>query len=285
LLVCVSLFGQNPQWLWALSGGSSRSDDYVYSIDRDAIGNLYLTGTVASPAYFGDDVLTGEGFCSTEVFVTVILSEGSWAWANRAGGTGADIGHGIAAGTDVSVYITGNNGDAADFGIHSSSRAGAYVAKIDIGEVWESALRFGGDSRDIAVEGFATVVLAYHLFDAKQKFMGSVVLTLDTSMLPQIVMNNAGVGTDYQLWAMEPDGMVVSDQDKPEIGANTFTDPMFQGNESLLELARTISTKASGEGEYSFKAAGKEEVVAKKAYWDTIKIHNKEWRVVLSQKA
>lgn len=45
--------------------------------------------------------------------------------------------------------------------------------------------------------------------------------------------------------------------------------------------AKSIVAAPQGEGEYSFKATGSQVEVAKKAVWDTINIHGREWRVVL----
>ena len=135
-----------------------------------------------------------------------------------------------------------------------------------------------------AVEGFATVVICHPLFDANQTFMGSLNLTIDTSALPKLVLDKNKVPENYELWAMETDGMTVCDSDKEEIGLNIFTDPVYQPYESLRSLAKTIAASPSGTGDYSFKATGTEKVVEKKATWDTISLHGREWRVILVSK-
>lgn len=135
-----------------------------------------------------------------------------------------------------------------------------------------------------AVEGFATVAMAQPLLDAKGKFVGSLVLTIDTSMLPQLVLDKNGVSSDYEIWAMEPDGTIVCDADKEEIGLNLFTDSMYLDHEALQSLGKQIAASPKGEGEYSFAATGTDDVVAKKAAWETITMHGREWRVVLVKK-
>lgn len=135
-----------------------------------------------------------------------------------------------------------------------------------------------------AVEGFSAVILSRPLYDAKNKFSGSLVLTIDTSLLPKIVLDKNAVPENYELWAMEPDGMTVCDQDKDEIALNIFTDPLYQPFESLRNLAKTIAATPQGNGEYSFKATGTETEVNKKASWDTISVNGREWRVILVQK-
>jgi len=135
-----------------------------------------------------------------------------------------------------------------------------------------------------AVEGFATVVIGQPLFDAKQTFMGSLVLTLDTSVLPKLVLEKNAVPANYELWAMEPDGMTVCDQDKEEIGLNILTDPLYARFESLKTLAKRAGASPKGEGSYTFKATGTETVVEKQVTWDTISMHGREWRVMLVSK-
>jgi hypothetical protein len=136
-----------------------------------------------------------------------------------------------------------------------------------------------------AEEGFAAVAMAQPLFDAEQKFVGSLVLTLDSSIFPQLVLSKNELGADYELWAMDPNGVIVCHQDKAKIGANILTDPMYLEQIALQNLAREIAAKPSGEGEYSINAAESQEDVSKKAYWNTIQIHAQQWRVVLAEKA
>ncbi|HNQ44165.1 MAG TPA: cache domain-containing protein, partial [Candidatus Cloacimonadota bacterium] len=134
-----------------------------------------------------------------------------------------------------------------------------------------------------AVEGVAVIVLAQPLYDAKNIFVGSLALTIDTSVLPQLVLDENKLSKDFELWAMETDGMMVLNQDKEEIGLNLFTDELYQPHESLRVLGKKIAAETKGDGEYRFMATGTDQVVDKKATWDTISMHGRDWRVVLIQ--
>ncbi|MDD5316593.1 MAG: hypothetical protein PHX33_06200 [Candidatus Cloacimonetes bacterium] len=134
-----------------------------------------------------------------------------------------------------------------------------------------------------AVEGFAAIVLAQPLFDVNNAFVGSLVLTLDTSLLPQMVLDKSEMSKDYELWAMEPSGMMICNQDQEEIALNLFTDPLYESHESLRLFAAKVSSLKSGEGDYSFMATGSSDVLKKTATWDTITLHGREWRVVLAK--
>ncbi|MCK9557385.1 MAG: hypothetical protein M0R50_05015 [Candidatus Cloacimonetes bacterium] len=56
-------------------------------------------------------------------------------------------------------------------------------------------------------------VLAHPLFDAEQHYMGSISHALDMSVLPQMVLSRNELGPEYDLWAMDSDGVIVSDLD------------------------------------------------------------------------
>jgi hypothetical protein len=76
--------------------------------------------------------------------------------------------------------------------------------------------------------------------------------------------------------------MIVYDRDKEEIGKRLFSDPIYAASGNLLELGRKIAANPSGEGSYIYYAAGTKEKVIKKARWETVRLHGREWRVVLA---
>jgi len=133
----------------------------------------------------------------------------------------------------------------------------------------------------MAVEGLAVVTLARPLFNGDDQFVGSLVLTIDPSILAQRVLTLNAIPPEYELWAMEPSGMIVCDQDPEEIGKNIFTDPIYDSYASLKELARTIAGSSSGEGRYRFVATGTKREVEKNATWSSFDYYGRTWRVIL----
>ena len=81
---------------------------------------------------------------------------------------------------------------------------------------------------------------------------------------------------------MQPDGMLIYDQDKGEIGRMLFSDPIYAGYENLLKLSRKIASAPAGEGSYIYLAPESDENAVKEAIWKTIRLHGREWRVVLA---
>ena len=119
--------------------------------------SLYLAGYFSGTATFGTTSLTSTG--GNDVLVAKLLDAGytaSFAWAQRAGGTGNDRAEGLAV-SGSSVYVAGSfEGSAAGFGPATLASAGAddaFVAKLDEGGAGASfgwAQRYGGTGADKA---------------------------------------------------------------------------------------------------------------------------------------
>ena len=133
-----------------------------------------------------------------------------------------------------------------------------------------------------AVEDFLAVVVAYPLFDNEKQYMGAVHILIRPELFIDALLKKSTIPENYELWVMQPDnGMIIYDQDREEIGRMLFTDPLYRDYRSLLELGREIAAHPSGEGSYVFFAPGLKEKVIKKAVWQTVRLYNQEWRVVL----
>jgi len=133
----------------------------------------------------------------------------------------------------------------------------------------------------MAVEGFLAVDLAYPVYDKSGKLFGSVSVLIRPELLIEPLLKKSKIPEDYELWIMQMDGMIIYDQDPDEIGKMLFSDPAYAKYESLLDLGKKIVAKPEGKGSYTFLAPGSTERTVKEAIWKTIKIHDREWRVVL----
>ena len=133
----------------------------------------------------------------------------------------------------------------------------------------------------MAVEGFLSVDLAYPVYDSDKKLFGSVSVLIRPELLINPLLKESKVPEDYELWIMQTDGKIVFDQDADEIGKMLFDDPAYAKFESLLDLGKKIAAKPEGEGSYVYFAPDSKEEVVKDVIWKTIKLHEREWRVVL----
>jgi hypothetical protein len=134
----------------------------------------------------------------------------------------------------------------------------------------------------MAIEHFLAVTVAHPVFDKDTRFAGAVSILLRPDLLIDHILEQTKIPEDYELWIMQPDGLIIYDQDKAEIGRMLFSDPVYAGFENLLNLGKKIAASPAGEGSYVFLAPSLKDKVIKNAIWQTVRLHDREWRVVLA---
>lgn len=94
-------------------------------------GDVYTTGNFSNTVDFNPasgSVFNLSSGGSTDIFIQKLYSSGSFAWAKKMGGTGADLGESIAVDASTRVYTTGNFGSTVDFnpnaGVNSLTASG-----------------------------------------------------------------------------------------------------------------------------------------------------------------
>jgi hypothetical protein len=146
--IFVAKLDSSGNWLWAKQAGGNNWD-VGFGIATDSSGNSYVTGFFAESASFGSTTLTSSG--GEDIFVAKLDSSGNWLWAKQAGGTGLDIGYGIATDSSGNSYVTGFFAESASFGsttLTSSGGEDIFVAKLDSSGNWLWAKQAGGTSPD-----------------------------------------------------------------------------------------------------------------------------------------
>jgi hypothetical protein len=133
-----------------------------------------------------------------------------------------------------------------------------------------------------AFDGSLSVMLAHPVVGADAAFQGTVSAQLRPGIPVGDLVRELRIPEDYELWVMQPDGLIVYDPDRDEVGRNLFQDPLYAERESLLALGRQIAEHDSGEGRYIFTAPGTAEDVIKDAVWQSVSLHGQSWRVVLA---
>jgi hypothetical protein len=109
VLASLAAQAQAPTWSTAVTGSLTQTagTNQTRGVATDASGNVFVTGNFTGQVYFGSTLLTSQG--DNDIFVAkYVPSIGTWAWAQRAGGTGRDIGYGVAV-SGTSVYLVGNS--------------------------------------------------------------------------------------------------------------------------------------------------------------------------------
>ncbi|RZJ86769.1 MAG: hypothetical protein EOO60_13025, partial [Hymenobacter sp.] len=82
---------QAPAWSTAVTGSLNQTAGTTQTrgVATDASGNVFVTGNFTGQVYFGNTLLTSQG--DNDIFLAkYVPGTSTWAWAQRAGGTGRD---------------------------------------------------------------------------------------------------------------------------------------------------------------------------------------------------
>lgn len=141
----------NPQGklLWLQTAGGTEIDR-GYAVAVDQAGNSYVTGHFQSPTFqIGDKTFKNQG--DYDYFIAKYDPTGKLLWAESAGGTGYDYGHGVAVTPEGECYVAGSFAGEVKFGdSQSKNKQGRslFVAKYDTnGKVLWSQLAGNGRSQ------------------------------------------------------------------------------------------------------------------------------------------
>lgn len=133
---------------WARRAGGS-SFDRALSLDVDATGSVYLTGSFIGTADFGTTSLTSAG--QRDIFVSKLGSGGAWLGTVRAGGMGEDEGSAIAVSGPTAFYLTGYFSNTVSFGttnLTSNGYRDIFAGKMNSAGTWLWAMGAGSSGGD-----------------------------------------------------------------------------------------------------------------------------------------
>ena len=147
---------------WTTTWGGT-SNDYGLSVAVDGSGNVYATGYFGATVNFGAGNVTSAGW--NDVFVTKLNSSGAHQWTTTLGGTGSDVGYGVAVDGSGNVYTSGHFSGTVDFGAGNVTSAGGYdvfVTKLNSSGAHQWTTTWGGTSGvdhglSVAVDGSGNV--------------------------------------------------------------------------------------------------------------------------------
>ncbi len=243
--VFVAKLNSTGVWQWATSAGGGAYDQ-GHGVAVDSSGDVYITGRFSGvTASFGPTTLTNTRAGGGEVFVAKLTPAGAWQWAVQAGGTGDDIGTGIAVDSTGNVIVTGGFSNAtATFGSMTLTNEGdvdVFVAKLTPAGTWQWATKAGGAgferSTSIAVDNSGYIILTGY-FNSPTATFDPTVLTTAGSL--DIFVAKLTPGGAWQ-WATSAGGSntddgygVAVDGSGRVYVAGSFTDTATFGTSTLI---------------------------------------------------
>jgi hypothetical protein len=178
--VFVTKLDTNGNWQWAKNAGGTGLV-VGNSISVDTNGKVYATGHFNGMPTFETTVLTTLG--DWDIFVAKMDTDGTWLWAEQAGGSSVDDGNSICVDLNGSIYITGSFAGTTSFGSIVLTTTGVYdsdvyVAKIDNDSNWIWAKQAGGNhyatSHEIVIDSYGNCYITGYFND--KVFFGNVIL-------------------------------------------------------------------------------------------------------------
>jgi hypothetical protein len=145
---------------WTTTFGDTGTDT-GYGVAVDGSGNVHITGFFQGTVDFGAGNVGSAG--SYDAFVTKLNSAGAHQWTTTFGGTGGDVGWGVAVDGSGNVHITGYFNGPVNFGAGNVTSAGndAFVTKLNSAGAHQWTTTFGDTGTDtgygVAVDGSGNV--------------------------------------------------------------------------------------------------------------------------------
>ena len=143
-------------FLWVKGIGGLQDESGIF-LALDNEGNSLITGIFGGTVDFdpGPGILNLSSDGSLDIFVSKFDSAGNHLWSKRRGGSGLDIGDGIAVDSSGNIYSSGIFAGTVDFdpsgGIANLTSAGSndnFISKFDASGNYLWAKRFGGSGSD-----------------------------------------------------------------------------------------------------------------------------------------
>lgn len=120
---CLAKVAPDGTPLWALSMGSAGFEE-GWRPAIDAQGNIFFTGGFQETADFGPAQLVSSG--GIDVFLAKFNPEGNLLWAEKAGGSGMELGTTVAIAPNGALYVVGAFDGVARFGNSTQTSAGGF---------------------------------------------------------------------------------------------------------------------------------------------------------------
>ena len=247
------------EYVWAkVMGGTSI--DQGKSVAVDAIGNVYTTGFFQGTTDFdpgaGTANLTSAG--SYDIFVSKFDANGNYVWAKAMGGTGVDIGFGIAVDANGNVYTTGYFERTVDFdpgagtvNLTSAGAADIFVSKLDVNGNYVWAKATGGSTNDIsygiAVDGSGNVYTTGYFQGIVDFDPGAATSNLTSAGSADIFVRKLDANGNY-VWAKAIGGSTgdVGNGIVVDASGNVYTTGYFRGTADFDPGAGTANLTSAG---------------------------------------
>ena len=132
------------------------------------------------------------------------------------------------------------------------------------------------------ITGERGITVIAPIYDENGIFTASLRVSLNPAYLFAGPVSELKTEEGYTIWAIQPDGVQIYDEDLQELDRNALTDPMYSET-TISNALHRVAAEKQGNVSYLFQNVGWTEYVQANAVWNTIMLPNDmEWRIALS---
>lgn len=132
--IFVAKMTKDGDWIWATKAGSKKGGDRGIGICANNQGNVFVSGQFRGNAKFGQvELISNYASDSTQFFVSMIDSSGTWQWVIDGGGIYTDRINSVAVDDSCNLYFVGYFKEAmssGEFNLVASGGNDILVGKI-----------------------------------------------------------------------------------------------------------------------------------------------------------
>lgn len=130
-------------------------------------------------------------------------------------------------------------------------------------------------------QGGEGIAIVYPVFSPDGEFLGALSMTFSPSLLVARFAEESRTWAPFTYIVAQPDGLLIYHSNPAIVGKPTFNEPLFERFPEILNLAHRYDTERTGYAKFSFYKNGSMKIVPKETFWDTVSLHNTEWRVLV----
>jgi hypothetical protein len=163
-------------------------------------------------------------------------------------------------------------------------------AKILIGQniAYQEAISLVLSTRQPAMSKYFTlrqggegVAIVSPVFSPRGEFLGALSMAFSPSLLVTPFAEESKTRAPFTYIVTQPDGVILYHSNPILVGKQAFDEPFFERFPEILDLVNRCITERTGYTTFLFYKDDSEEIVPKETFWDTVALHNNEWRVLV----
>jgi len=131
-----------------------------------------------------------------------------------------------------------------------------------------------------SVEGVDAVAFEYPVLSTQGNLMGAVSLLVKPEIFLDTIIEPVVKNSQVEIWIMQPDGLIVYNQNAPEAGKNVFKDAFYQSFPDFVALCKQIAAQEKGSGSCEFLTRELKNKAINDFAWNTVSINGLQWRVI-----